>query len=538
MTLDELKQREEIAKLRIERLKAAGGLCVAASSAGGLVGIFFYCFVFIGFLPAGLNVSDTFFFVFAMLAFSLAGGLSGLFGLLAYTPYVLKKPVGVTAPAAPWIIRKDNSAITLAVLALAGALASHLCIGVMARGHGLSDILDSLSVLMFLVLGIGHFWISLALVKNVLEALLCLLVWLVFTGFSGLLATAIATTHGGTYFQAFALICIVLTSGLCLAFAFAVLEDPAPAASAPPTPTPPPLPLPAPAPAPAPAPSTIKYRVAGIFFCIGILLPYIPALTAGPIVNSVMQQLGLRANAATLLVNAANYATLEAAADTNGLFLYSCKENGDTYAVSNVRVLWHGIGQRSYVELLAPAQAPEIEGRAVQVELDSAGVKKSKATRTASCAELKRGVYFDSNNPTLADTQWALTLPFIRNFFAAAHRQNSKVVVVGHADPMQPSSKSNFQLAQARACDVANKLFEEKLASAEATWIDVRLDGDVASKCKDAKGAAEQRACFETERRVEVQLVQASGKLLRAGTAKALDACPRTAAPASGKRRH
>ncbi|MGB9108631.1 MAG: OmpA family protein, partial [Telluria sp.] len=142
------------------------------------------------------------------------------------------------------------------------------------------------------------------------------------------------------------------------------------------------------------------------------------------------------------------------------------------------------------------------------------------------------------NNPTLADAQWALTRPFIENFFAAVHRQNSKVVVVGHADPMLPSSKSNFKLAQARACDVANKLVDSKLASAEATWIDVRLDGDVASKCKDVKAAAEQRACFETERRVEVQLVQASGKLLRAGTAKASDACPRTAAPASGKPGH
>jgi outer membrane protein OmpA-like peptidoglycan-associated protein len=234
-------------------------------------------------------------------------------------------------------------------------------------------------------------------------------------------------------------------------------------------------------------------------------------------------------------VNAANFATIESAANTNGMFLYACKENGDTYAVSGVRVLWHGIGQRSYVELHSPVRLPYILTPAVQVELDSAGIKKSKAASAATCAELKRGVYFDSNSPKLAPSQWEITLPFIENFFAAAKRPNSQVVVVGYADPMQASSKSNFKLAQARACDIANKLIDKKLATKQTSWVDVRLDSDVASKCKDLKDSGQQRACFETDRRVEVQLVQPSGRFLRAGAANAAEACPAPTPPAPPK---
>jgi outer membrane protein OmpA-like peptidoglycan-associated protein len=530
MTLEELKQREEIAKLRVERLKALGGLCAAASSTAGLVGIFIYCYVFIGFIPAGLTLADTFFFVFAMLAFSVTGGVACVVGLLVYAPFLLKKSGSAVSRLPAKMIQNDNSAITLFCLATAGVLAFLGLFSLPPHGEGLTTAGFWLCAVLLIAIIVVHWLVSKALVRSTSEAAMSSLLWLLFTSGLGFVASGFASTFAEGAMKALTLVAILLASGLFVAFGLATLEPVPPAPTSPPAPAPAPLPLPAPAPAAPPATGSIQYRISMAFLGIGILLPY---LLGGPVFNSVMQKLGLRADTATLLVNAANFANLEAAADTHGQFLFSCKENSDTYAVSNVRILWHGIGQRSYVELLSPPGTLATEARAVEVELDSAGVKKSRSAAVASCVELKRGVYFDSDSASLADAQWNLTLPFIRNFFDAAKHKESQVVVVGYADPMQPSSKSNFKLAEARACHLATKLVDEKLTADAATWIDVRLESDAASKCKDMTGAAQQRACFETSRRVEVQLVRPSGKFHRAGTAKASEACPRTGTPKS-----
>nr|WP_314541308.1 hypothetical protein [uncultured Massilia sp.] len=506
--MDDDKKREEIAKLKVERLKTLASLFVGVCSSIGVVGVFAYCFLIAGFVPIGLSAGDTLFFVFVMLAFAMTGAVLAIFGLFVYVPYVLQKPT-YGASTSPIGLTRGGGVLAIFAVAMSSVILFFFFFTSKFVDQQAGDAGFSYGWMAAIVACLAVYWlIANWLVQSLTDALSHVFLLLLFSSLSGLLAASAsdgARTAAATH--ALMVPAILLLSGLFLAFSIASLSPPTvPGATA-----------------PAPA----KIRTAAAFAAIGILLPYIAAVTGVNVMNTVMQGLGLRADAATLIVNSANFQTMQAAADAKGVLLYSCKADGDTYAVSYVRILWHGMGQRSYVEL-SPSEADKHAG--VRVELDSAGVKKSQSQHMATCVELKRGIYFKSDSKALDDKQWEMTLPFILNFMRSVYRDGNTVIAVGYADPMPRKEDSNFTLAQERACNVIRKLgthpeFKDKKAWTDEALIDVRLESDATSSCSALKEAADRQSCFERNRRVELQLVQADGAFFRVGTAKFSEAC-------------
>jgi outer membrane protein OmpA-like peptidoglycan-associated protein len=535
MSLDDDKKREEIAKLKLDRLKSTIGLCVSVSSGIGIVAVFGYCFLIIGFIPTGLGMGDTLFFIFSMLAVALTGAALAGAGLLAFVPFILQKPA---AGHYDKYVAGDRAIFWLGGTTLLAVFFLNGFFGSPATQHW--TIVTCLWAIASGGVVLAHLLLCYLLVNNRVETGFYFFLWLILTVSAGAVMH-VSTRVGGPILPvgAFGMLCTVLGAGGSVAVGLSMLEAP---------------------PSTSGGTSTIdpsKLRVAMMLIFAGVFLPYIGAQASGTL-NYAMEGLGMRLSNATLIVNEANHAILEAAADAKGLPLYSCKHDDGTYAISNATILWHGMGQRSYVELLPAARATndgkaardsekavkaettedagEAKGTPVRVELESAGVKKAKTKVAGSCIELRRGIYFASNGELLSQKEWSLSQPFVRTFLKENEAADKKIVAVGYADPMPRASESNFSLAQKRACDVVRHIADAKLGTVEQAWIDVRLDHAEWAGCKDLKDPAQQRSCFEKNRRVEVQLVHMPGTFVRVGTAQASEACGFTeAAPANGK---
>jgi len=522
MSLDDDKKREEIAKLKLDRLKSIITLCVSISSGIGIVSVFGYCFFVIGFVPAGLGMGDTLFFVFSMLAVALTGAALAGIGLLAFIPFVVQRPAtGVLDKC----VTGDKAVFWLGGSTLLAAVSFYHLFG--------SPLEWTIAAVWWIFISVSaaaaHLVLCHMLLKNLVETGFYWFLWLILAlSAATLLYLSASAGSSVSLTGAWGTLCTILGAGASVAIGLSMLEAP---------------------PLTGGGTSTIdpaKLRVALMLIFAGVCLPYVGATAAGTL-RYAMEGLGMRISNATLIVNEANHAILEAAADAKGLPLYSCKHDNGTYAVSNVNILWHGMGQRSYVELLPKPQpvkdandakdskkgseakkiedAVEAKNTPLRVELDSAGVKKAKSEVAGSCIELRRGIYFASNGELLSPKEWSLSQPFLETFLKENNVAGRAIVAVGYADPMPRANESNFSLAQKRACDVVHHIVDAHLATLEQAWIDVRLDNAEWAGCKDLKDPVQQRSCFEKNRRVEVQLVHMPGALIRVGTAHAGPAC-------------
>jgi hypothetical protein len=508
MTLDEEKQIAEIKKLRVERLKTMSTLCAGLSSTFGLVAVFIYCFFVIGFFPSGLSVGDTLFFIFVMLAFSCIGALSVILGFLPFVPWATQKiPPSGNVKSAGYLLGLWLLSLLLVIvffLALKNSAGS--ASGWQSAGLSIGGV----------VLIGGYWYLARKLTEDGWFAIAYVMPLIASTSMLGYIAALYKSDAGSGFLSFLAIPLMLLFSGMFLSLGVAMFSTFVP----PPAPTPP---VP-----PSPATANLDARSRGAFasIAVGILFAYIPLLAAQHSFNYVMSGLGLRSDA-VLIVNKVNFATMQAAADAKGVLLHSCKMDGDSYSISNVRVLWHGVGLRSYIELKGTSAADTSDTR---IELDSAGVKVSRGGKEAVCQELKNGIYFSSGKETFEEGQWAVSKSFVDKFMLeATNGGDKKVIIVGFADPMPREKEGNFVLAHKRACTVFHQLVRDESIGEEDALIDIRLDRDGISGCGEMKDSLKQRACFEQGRRVELQVLQGVGEVSRAGTADAKTACGATA---------
>ncbi|MDO8033216.1 hypothetical protein O3297_07305 [Janthinobacterium sp. SUN128] len=507
MTLDEEKQIAEIKKLRIERLKTISGLCAGLSSTFGLVAVFIYCFFVIGFFPSGLSVGDTLFFIFVMLAFSCIGALSVIVGFLPFVPWATQKilPSG-----------KLKSTAYLLGLWLLSLLLVMVFFEALNNGAGPASGCQFVVLSIVAVVLIGVYWyLARKLTEDGWFAVAYVMPLIASTSMLGYIAALNKPDAGSGVFNFLAIPLVLLFSGMFLSLGVAMFSTSVP--------LPPPIPPVPPVP-PGPATANLSASSRGAFasIAVGILFAYIPLLAGQHSFNYVMSGLGLRSDA-VLIVNKTNFATMQAAADAKGVLLHSCKMDGDSFSISNVRVLWHGVGLRSYIELKGTDAVDTTDTR---IELDSAGVKVSRGGKETVCQELKNGIYFSSGKETFEEGQWAISKSYVDKFMPQAKKgEEKKVVIVGFADPMPREKEGNFVLAHKRACTVFHQLLRDKSISEADALIDIRLDRDGISGCGEMKESLKQRACFEQGRRVELQVLTGAGKVSRAGTADAKTAC-------------
>ncbi|MDN2700867.1 hypothetical protein O0881_02530 [Janthinobacterium sp. SUN100] len=512
MTLAEEKQIAEIENLRADRFKTMSTLFAGFSSTFGLIVVFIYCFFVIEFFPSGLSVGDTLLFIFVMLAFSCIGALSVIMGFFPFVPWSTQK----TLPSG--ILKKNEYLIGLGGISLLMAFASFLAIdGVVNSSadsgkHGIA-LLVAASCLIFI-----YWHLAYDLTEDAWLASMNVVPLIISTLALGTTAALIKPAHQGGFMGFVSIATVILFSGMFLSLGISMFSTSLPLSPpAPPVPPVPPGPLTA---------NPDRYRRAYACIMVGVLFAYIPLLAGKQSFNYVMSGLGLRSDS-VLVVNKANFSIMQAAADAKGVLLHSCRFDSESYSISNMRVLWHGIGLRSYVELKGKGFDGE---NMVRIELDSAGIKVSRGGEHKACGELANRIYFDSEKYTLDNGQWLISKSFVDKFIHASKNDlPKKIIIVGFADPMPRKMEGNFVLAHKRACTVFHQLVDDGLIKKMDALIDVRLDRDNMGGCGEIKEAIKQRACFEQGRRVELQIVEGAGEVARAGTADALTACGSTA---------
>jgi outer membrane protein OmpA-like peptidoglycan-associated protein len=513
--LDAQKKIAEISKLKTETYKTLCGLLVGAASTVGVIAIFIYCFFFAHFFPTGLKVGDSLFFIFTTLGLSLTGLVLSGSGMMAYVPWVSRQrtrpsisppPVGGGA-AAPG--RKDKATTQLLLLILVIWTLSLSIRSLAFVWFGLANPIPLwMQIALYCVCIVApglYVWISYELTRKAGEVVMSVMPGLMFA-----LATGIVCIFLPDFLTSFVLVGGLLLGGLFISQGIDRLDLPPPE-----------------------TPEELEHalrarKTAIVFVLMGTAIPYIACGINAKIFNYVMTNLGVYTEHATLVVNKSELRKLQTVADSKGVRLYACGIDDESAAISDVRIWWHGIGERSYVELDPNAVDPAANRplkTGIRVELDSSGVRKSESLVNRSCIELRRGIYFDSNRSELTPEQWELSQPIVEEFFKAKKGDDS-IVLVGYADPRPSITNSNFKLAHDRACNVYRHLQTEQVKPDQNVLIDIRGDMEAASTCSAKDGAAREQACEERNRRVELRLIGAAGNnVVRAATANAKDVC-------------
>lgn len=512
--LDTQKKIAEIEKLNADRYKTVSGWLAGLGSAFGVITIFVYCFFIAHFFPTGLKIGDTLLFVFATLGMSLTGMMLSSFGMMAYVPWVNRPTLPASTspppgdPADPNAKQKRFANISLLIFAVM-ALTLTLSIRVLAFKWFELEKLSTAETIWWYILSaisIGIYFCAVyCLIPNWADRATSAVPFLIFALIAGMMGVLFSSG-----WAAFVFVVGLLLGGFSIVLGLDMLSTRA-------------------------AETVLelennrrKRKIASTLILVGILFPYIASGFNATILNFVMKNLGVYTEHATLIVTKSELAKLQTIADAKGIPLYSCRIDDENTAVSDVKIWWHGIGERSYVELnsYTSSKGQDASQRnGVRVELDSAGVRKSESETSTSCIELRRGIYFDSNQSNLTDEQWKLAKPIVTEFFKEKKASDS-IVLVGYADPRPRMTDSNFKLAHDRACNVYKFLNASKDTSTQKVLIDIRGDMEAGSTCSSKDGLLRERACEERNRRVEVRLISSNGnEVVRSATANATEMC-------------
>jgi len=229
--------------------------------------------------------------------------------------------------------------------------------------------------------------------------------------------------------------------------------------------------------------------------------------------NYVMRSAGLRAVDVTLKLSEENYDIVSRAASGQHLALLGCNGTAGTpeRLVHGVNLLWHGMGERSLVEI------PDHQGRRLIVELKREGVFvfRDYAGDVERCLELDGDVFFKTGAAVLAATD-------SRDFkeMMKVIRENQAFVeeirVIGHADakgyPGGAELNNTLALQRAQAIEAQIRAgLSAGTASQPPLAIPVIYSQGHGARepktlCKDWPVKATLAECLAINRRVEVRM--------------------------------
>jgi outer membrane protein OmpA-like peptidoglycan-associated protein len=265
----------------------------------------------------------------------------------------------------------------------------------------------------------------------------------------------------------------------------------------------------------------------------------LPAFNGNTGVAKAFQMVSLNVPTATIDVSAANLQRLDRASTQQGLPLQVCRHADGSATLTNVRVLWHTLGNTGLVELWSePTDPKQYSGshrprfqtspyeqlfrllgwRGLRVPLENSGLLVTTGSNL-HCLELN-GLHFDSNSALLskeAGQDLARQLTTLKESLSEKKSRDGKSLerpfrleIVGHADPRKRQSGTNEALAHQRADAVHAEVLSWVRAEAPE-WlplaITVRSEGarEQARKC-EGLSPAESEACNAFNRRVVLQL--------------------------------
>jgi outer membrane protein OmpA-like peptidoglycan-associated protein len=261
-----------------------------------------------------------------------------------------------------------------------------------------------------------------------------------------------------------------------------------------------------------------RFRV--IFVIISLLIPILlAAIPAKLLVNSSIKNLGIRKNNVSLILSKENYIIIENLAKELNIPLFGCSTDADkgSVIVHNIDVLWHGIGERSLVEI--PLPILDKRNTVARVELDSKGVKilelmnpsSNQPNTIKSCINLSADTLFDtySSTPNQLGTKRLVELKKkISTYTKGAELKIDSVSITGHTDqaPVLKGGDSNIGLSKRRAEAVAVSL-TDLFTNLSKDKIQVNGNGAMTPKsnCSEELSRLELNECRAIDRRVELE---------------------------------
>jgi len=267
-----------------------------------------------------------------------------------------------------------------------------------------------------------------------------------------------------------------------------------------------------------------RFRIAIIL--IAILLP---AALAPPmmekIINGTFSVIGVQQKDVSLILNADNLRIVNDVAKELDLSVYGCSMgSAQTNMVHHFNVLWHGLGERSLVQLLAK-EGQEWVPKA-KIELDQAGLKvvtpTNKENSFNTCVTLNTDTLFDNYSDTPNDEGKVELKNFAERTGARlkeAHLAILSARIIGYTDrvPIAKDNDSNTKLSIRRA----KQVFTQLAPLFDHVHVDIVGRGSLEPKATcpwDLKGL-DLRECLAIDRRVEIELkLQQSAEDKKTGT--------------------
>lgn len=216
-----------------------------------------------------------------------------------------------------------------------------------------------------------------------------------------------------------------------------------------------------------------------------------------------MKNVGMRATNITLKLSEENYNILTSAASGQYLAALGCTTSSGApeRVVHGVNLLWHGIGERSLVEI------PAGEGKPLVVELKRDGVFffRNYSGVVTRCIEMSSDIFFKSGSSELAEDDSG----DLDEMMKVIHKNSAsieEIQVVGHADAFgyKGGAKLNNELALARAVKTRDQIVER------ACFKNVKAEGHGAREpktlCKDWPVKETLSECLAVNRRVEIRM--------------------------------
>mgnify|MGYP001051621182 CR=1 FL=1 len=260
--------------------------------------------------------------------------------------------------------------------------------------------------------------------------------------------------------------------------------------------------------------SRLRLRWTMILFSI-LVVPTFALSVFGKIIDSSFGLIGIQQKNVSLALNDENQKVVSDVAKEFNLSIYGCLKDGNqTNIVHHFNVLWHGLGERSLVQLLAyehGAWKPK-----AKIELDRNGLKvltpTDKKNSFKTCLTVNTDTLFDIYEDTISDNGKKRLAEFTRETKRRLEADNLKILsanISGHTDrvPVMKAGDSNVELSMRRADSVYSEI-KDLFADVPESQVKRTGQGSLTPKsnCPRNLSMAEQKECLAVDRRVEIDL--------------------------------
>lgn len=244
-------------------------------------------------------------------------------------------------------------------------------------------------------------------------------------------------------------------------------------------------------------------------------VPLIGGSAISLFVGSTVRILGLSVNHASLIVNDESLKTLRSIAAEHKIPVMGCQVEGtDLTILHNFKVWWHGMGDRSLVELLKPTDSG-FEGIArVELKKDDVNVVSYTSNENQffdTCFSFKSDALFDfsSSEPNALGVRRIRKLEQnVRNYLNTGFFAIDSVEITGHTDsiPVMAGDDSNIKLSERRAV-VVKELLAPLFVNVAEENIDTYGVGSLlpTKSCATNLSTEQLKECLAPNRRVEIK---------------------------------